>query len=261
MNAKKRIRNAIYYYRQHCYYLNEILSFCELNDYNYAFVGGFIRWCLDKDFESTGPRDLDIILDMPKEELYWILDSRNIKFRKNDCGGCKIFPHKDDDIQKELDVWTLDSHQPFEPFEHSIKYRNIERTFKNIPKTSWLSIDGATYDFGRNRLYAKNCKKSLMFNLVKFQNYDIFIDNSYVEFKVGIVAKIIKLMKDGYHVDGTCEKVLRDYFNKKDETKLVRYMEKHYDDQFIDWRNEVNLFKASIKALEEIDRINKMLGC
>lgn len=261
MITKRRIKKAIKYYRERCIYLKEILDFCDLNGYNYAFVGGFIKWCLDKDFESTGPRDLDIIIDMPKEELLWFLDSNKIKFRKNDCGGCKVFPHYDDYYAKELDIWTLDSHQPFIPFEHTVEYRNIKRTFKNVTKTSWLSTDGAIYDVGKNKLYAKACKKSLKEKYVRFQHYDIYKDNSYVEFKVGIVAKIIKLMKDGYHVDGTCEKVLKDYFNKKDETKLVKYMEKHYNDQFIDWQNEVNLFKASIKALEEIDRINKMLGC
>lgn len=261
MITKRRIKKAIKYYRERCTYLKEILDFCDLNGYNYAFVGGLIKWCLDKDFESTGPRDLDIIIDMPKEELLWFLDSNKIKFRKNDCGGCKVFPHYDDYYAKELDIWTLDSHQPFVPFEHTVEYKNIKRTFKNVTKTSWLSTDGAIYDVGKNKLYAKACKKSLKEKCVRFQHYDIYKDNSYVEFKVGVVAKIIKLMKDGYHVDDTCEKVLKDYFNKKDETKLVKYMEKHYDDQFIDWRNEVNLFKASIKALEEIDRINKMLGC
>lgn len=261
MITKRRIKKAIKYYRERCTYLKEILDFCDLNGYNYAFVGGLIKWCLDKDFESTGPRDLDIIIDMPKEELLWFLDSNKIKFRKNDCGGCKVFPHYDDYYAKELDIWTLDSHQPFVPFEHTVEYKNIKRTFKNVTKTSWLSTDGAIYDVGKNKLYAKACKKSLKEKCVRFQHYDIYKDNSYVEFKVGVVAKIIKLMKDGYRVDDTCEKVLKDYFNKKDETKLVKYMEKHYDDQFIDWQNEVNLFKASIKALEEIDRINKMLGC
>lgn len=243
MNAKKRIRNAIYYYRQHCYYLNEILSFCELNDYNYAFVGGFIRWCLNKDFESTGPRDLDVILDMPKEELYWILESRNIKFRKNDCGGCKIFPHKDDDIQKELDVWTLDSHQPFVPFEHTVEYRNIKRTFKNVTEISWLSTDGAIYDVGKNRLYAKKCKKSLEDKCVRFQHYDIYKESAYVEFKVGIIAKILKLVHDGWSFDEKCLFILVDFFNRRDETKLVKYMEKHYANQFIDWHYEVVKYK------------------
>lgn len=82
MTTKKRIKKAIKYYRECCTYLREILDFCDLNGYNYAFVGGFIRWCLDENFESTGPRDLDVIIDMPKEELLWFLDSKKIKFKK-----------------------------------------------------------------------------------------------------------------------------------------------------------------------------------
>lgn len=130
MAMKKRIKKVIKYYREYCSYLREILDFCDLNGYNYAFVGGFVRWCLDENFESTGPRDLDIIIDMPKEELLWFLESNKIKFRKNNCGGCKVFPHRDDDIQKELDVWTLDSHQLFIPFEHSLKYRVLKEPLR-----------------------------------------------------------------------------------------------------------------------------------
>ena len=70
MNAKKRIKKAIKYYRERCSYLKEILDFCDLNGYNYAFVGGFIKWCLDKNFEPTGPRDLDIIINMPKKSYF-----------------------------------------------------------------------------------------------------------------------------------------------------------------------------------------------
>ena len=243
MTMKKRIKEAIKYYREYCTYLREILDFCDLNGYNYAFVGGFVKWCLDKNFESTGPRDLDIIVDIPKEELLWFLDSNKIKFRKNDCGGCKVFPHRDDDIQKELDVWTLDSHQPFIPFEHSLKYRDIKRTFKNVTRTSWLSTDGAIYDVGKNKLYAKACKKSLKEKYVRFQHYDIFEDNSYVEFKVGIVAKILKLIHEGWSFDKNCLFLLVDYFDRKDETKLVKYMEKHYANQFIDWHYEVLKYK------------------
>lgn len=243
MTMKKRIKKAIKYYREYCTYLREILDFCDLNGYNYAFVGGFVRWCLDENFESTGPRDLDIIIDMPKEELLWFLDSNKIKFRKNNCGGCKVFPHRDDDIQKELDVWTLDSHQPFTPFEHSLKYRDIKRTFKNVTKTSWLSTDGAIYDVGKNKLYAKACKKSLKEKYVRFQHYNIYKDNSYVEFKVGIVAKLLKLIHDGWSFDENCLFLLVDYFDRKDETKLVKYMEKHYANQFIDWHEEVVKYK------------------
>ena len=252
MNTKKKIKKAIKYYREYCTYLREILDFCDLNGYNYAFVGGFIKWCLDKDFESTGPRDLDIIINMPKEELLWFLDSNKIKFRKNDCGGCKVFPHRDDDIQKELDVWTLDSHQPFVSFEHSLKYKDIKRTFKNVTKISWLSTDGAIYDVGENKLYAKSCKKSLKEKYVRFQHYDIYKDSSYVEFKVGIVAKILKLIHDGWSFDKNCLFVLTDFFSRKDETKLVKYMEKHYANQFIDWQNEVIKYKNFfIKRLNE----------
>lgn len=243
MTTKKRIKKAIKYYREQCTYLKEILDFCDLNGYNYAFVGGFIRWCLDKNFESTGPRDLDIIIDMPKDELLWFLDSNKIKFRKNDCGGCKIFPHYDDYYAKELDVWTLDSHQPFVPFEHSLEYRNIKRTFKNVTETSWLSTDGAIYDVGKNKLYAKECKKSLEEKCVRFRHYDIYKENTYIEFKVGIIAKILKLIHDGWSFDKKCLFVLTDFFNKKDETKLVKYMEKHYANQFIDWHDEVIKFK------------------
>jgi hypothetical protein len=243
MVTKRRIKKAIKYYRERCTYLREILDFCDLNGYNYAFVGGFIKWCLDKNFESTGPRDLDIIIDMPKEELLWFLDSNKIRFRKNDCGGCKIFPHKDDDTQKELDVWTLDSHQPFIPFERTVEYRNIKRTFKNVTETSWLSTDGAIYDVNKNKLYARECKKSLKEKCVKFQHYNIYKKSAYVEFKVGIVAKILKLIHDGWNFDENCLYVLTDFFKKKDETKLVKYMEKHYANQFIDWHNEVIKYK------------------
>ena len=73
MFEKRKLKNCIRYYCYHQRYLNDLISTFNLNNYDYAFVGGFVRWVIDKNFDSSGPRDFDIVVDIPKEDLESLL--------------------------------------------------------------------------------------------------------------------------------------------------------------------------------------------
>ena len=261
MFEKRKLKNCIHYYCYHQRYLNDLISTFNLNNYDYAFVGGFVRWVIDKDTNPNGPRDFDIIVDIPKEDLERLLKLYHIKYTKNDFGGFKIPPHPDDTFaNKEIDVWTLDSHTPFESFVKAYGIcKNINKfcSFKNLPKTSFLSIDGATYWVNKNKLYARDCKKTLKTksiyltdNLcVSYQNID----------RKSLVAKLIHYYHEGYDLNKDCWGLISAYFAKHDTTKLVHWLDKHYPNSLLDWKEFMDE-RIYPKVQASIFELNKVAG-
>ena len=230
MFEKRKLKNCIRYYRWHQKWLGYLLEVFDINEYSYAFVGGFVKWVLDKDFSSNGPRDFDILVDIPKEDLESLLKKCNIPFKKNSFGGYKIPPdYRDTFAGKCIDVWTLDSHTVFETF---VKYygmcRSINKfcTFKNVPKTALLSIEGATYWVNKNKLYAKDCKRSLKTKHIYLTD-DLAISHPSIDRK-SLTAKLIRYYYEGYSLDEKCWRLIEHYFSRHDSVKVVRYMEDHY---------------------------------
>lgn len=237
MFEKRKLKNCIRYYCYHQRYLNDLISTFNLNNYDYAFVGGFVRYVIDKDIDPNGPRDFDIVVDIPKEDLERLLKLYHIKYTKNDFDGFKILPHPDDTFaNKEIDIWTLDSHAPFESF---VKFygicKNINKfcSFKNLPKTAFLSIDGATYWVNKNKLYAKDCKKSLKSKLIYLTD-KLCISYQNIDRK-SLVAKLIRYYHEGYDLNKDCWHLISVYFAKHDTTRVVHWLDKHYPNSTLDW--------------------------
>lgn len=236
MFEKRKLKNCIRYYCYHQRYLNDLISTFNLNNYDYAFVGGFVRYVIDKDVDPNGPRDFDIIVDIPKDDLERLLKLYCIKYTKNNFGGFKIPPHPDDTFaNKEIDIWTLDSHAPFESLVKAYGICNIDKfcSFKNLPKTAFLSIDSAMYWVNKNKLYAKDCKRSLKSKsiyltdklCISYQNID----------RKSLVAKLIHYYHESYDLNKDCWHLISVYFAKHDTTKVVHWLDKHYPNSMLDW--------------------------
>ena len=240
MFEKRKLKNCIRYYRHHQTYLEALLDTFDMNDYNYAFVGGFVRWVLDKNFEDCGPRDFDIIVDIPKVDLERLLRLYKIPYSKNEFGGFKIPPSQFDTFpNKEIDIWSLEEHSPLDAFENcyglmqSYGFRTPYRHFKYIPKSSFISLDGATYWVNKNKLYAKDCKKTL-------KTKEIFItDKMCVNYqgvnRKSLVAKLIHYYHGGYTLNKDCWYLISAYFSKHDSKKVVHWLDKHYPQSMLDW--------------------------
>lgn len=63
MFENKKLNNALGYYRHHQKYLNKIIGALNNSKLDYAMVGGFVRWVLDDNKGSAGPRDFDIVVN------------------------------------------------------------------------------------------------------------------------------------------------------------------------------------------------------
>lgn len=240
MFEKRKLKNCVRYYRHHQDYLKKLLDTFDMNGYNYAFVGGFVRWALDKNFSSEGPRDFDIIVDIPKEELESILKHYDIPFKGNNFRGFKIpSSYYDTFANKEIDIWTLDSHTMFIPFVQRYGIATPKFcTFKNIPKTAFLSLDGATYWVNKNKLYAKDCKKSLKTKQIYLTDEGIALYHSAVDRK-SLAAKLIRYYYEGYTLNEDCWRLIRRYFTNHDSKKVSYYMDTHYP-YHVDWREFIN---------------------
>lgn len=87
---------------------------------------------------SSESRDLDIIVDVPRAELEYLLRYYHIKNVKNDFGGFKIIDRYQATFNIDIDIWCLEDHQPFKALPK--KYHN----WKGIRKSGWLSLCGGT---------------------------------------------------------------------------------------------------------------------
>lgn len=232
MFEKRKLKNCIRYYRHHQKWLGFLLEIFDINEYNYFFVGGFVRWVLDKNFSNSGPRDFDIIVDIPKKDLESLLKKCNIPFKKNEMGGFKIPPSDFDTFaNKEIDVWTLDSHSPLKTL---LKHKGIPdnckigKLFKWISRSAFLSIDSGIYWVNKNKLCATACKKSLKERMIWLTD-ELCLSYQNIDRK-SLVAKLIYYYQQGYILDSNCWNLIKNYFysHNFEYEKIVKWLDKHY---------------------------------
>lgn len=235
MTLKTKLRNSLAYYRHHSPVLRNLLDTFELNDYEYAVVGGFVKsvvaYHLHKASES--PRDIDVVVDIDTQELEYIFKQYRIKHQKNDFGGYKIFDNTGT-FNTPIDIWCLKNHQPFKAFPE--KFHN----WKGIVESSWISICGGVYLPQTSKIYIKGLKDSIRKEQIAFRHPEIFFESKNVINKYTIVAKLIDLSYD-YKLDKNCLKAITEYLAKhKDNKSLVNYLESHSTRCIGSWEKEIN---------------------
>lgn len=238
MFIKRKLRNALNYYRFHIPMLAWILDTFETNNYEYAVVGGFVKdiiaYDIDCKHNSSDSRDIDIIVNIPRAELDYILNYYHIKRYKNDFGGYKLIDRFDATFNIDIDIWCLEDHQPFKV----LSKKNPK--WKDIRESGWLNVCGAIYLPQTNKLYAKGLRKALRTKRIEMYNPEIFHFSPKVTNKYTIVAKIIDYLHKGYTIDEHCKAALGAYFYKHDSYKtLVKYLEEHSKDSYIDWEDYI----------------------
>lgn len=235
MLLKTKLRNGLAYYRHHSPVLRNLLDTFELNDYEYAIVGGFVKsivaYHLHKVSES--PKDIDIVVDIDTQELEYIFSHYRIKYQKNDFGGYKIFDNAGT-FTTPIDIWCLKNHQPFKAFPE--KYHN----WKGITESSWLTVCGGVYLPQSNKVYIRGLKRTIRKHQVALRHPEIYFKSKNIINKYTIVAKLMDLSYD-YELDANCCKAITEYFVKhKDNKSLVRYLESHSTRRINNWEKEIN---------------------
>ena len=233
MFIKSKLKNALRYYRYHLPALNNILDTFELNNYEYALVGGFVKNIMTFDLhafqEDTCCRDLDIIVNLPKKEIEYILRHYHILFHKNDFGGFKVVDRQDATFNMDLDIWSLEDHQPFKVLPPK------DRNWKGIRKSGWLSVCGATYLPQTNKLYASGLRKSIKHKYIEMYNPEIYFSKQIVN-KYIVVAKLLDYLYSGWKIDSNCSKAIRMYLNSHPDIQfLSKYLDSHSKNYFADW--------------------------
>ena len=233
MFLKRRLKNLLRYLRHRQKNLNTLLETFELNNYQYAIVGGVIKCACE---DSTDIRDIDIIVDTNRYNLEDILRHYGFSYKRNNFGRFKIQEMAGTFVMS-IDVWTLEDHYPFKVWGCS------NPQWKDLPKSAWISTGGAAYLPMKRKLYAKELRRTLKSNTVHFYNKDLFttgnVDNKYI-----IVAKLLYLYKvEEFRLDKDCNEVLHWYFSKKVRSfrqliQLIYYLDEHYGAR-ANWRTLV----------------------
>ena len=244
MFEKKKLNNALKYYRHHQEYLNKIIEALNESRLDYAIVGGFVKYVLSgDDTVDNNPRDFDIVVNCTDEAILLLVESLGLPYTRNDFGGIKIKPsEKDTFADKGIDIWTLESHKPFEALESLYKsfspYKlKAIKIFSKIPVSPWISLYVATCRVTQNKLYAKNTKKSLKTKTVFITDMKTF--NSYkYENRFMIAAKLINYYYLGYDLNIDCWRVIKDELGKEPD-KIEDFLNNHYNCH-ISWQDFID---------------------
>lgn len=241
---KAKLRNSLDYYRFHLPILRNLLDTFELNDYEYAIVGGFVR-CVTAYhlLKSDELHDIDVVVDIDSQELEYIFSHYHIKYQKNDFGGYKIFDNTGT-FNMYIDIWCLSNHQPFKAFPE--KYHN----WKGITESSWLTVCGGVYLPQTNKVYIKGLKRAIRKHQVTLRHPEIYFESKNIINKYTIVAKLIDYSLY-YKLDINCLKAIAEYLAKhKDNKTLVNYLESHSSRFVIDWNK---LIDDDFRVLNDFD--------
>lgn len=175
MSLKTKLRNGLTYYRHRSSALRNLLDTFELNDYEYAVVGGFVKsfvvYHLYRAFES--PKDIDVVVDIDTQELEYIFKHYCIKYQKNDFGGYKIFD-TESIFTIPIDIWCLKNHQSFKAFPE--RFHN----WKGITESSWISICGGLYLPQTNKIYIKGLKRAIRKHQVTLRHPEIYFESKNI---------------------------------------------------------------------------------
>lgn len=244
MFLRHELRRALEFYRYHLPALGLLLDTFELNNYKYALVGGFVKaivaFCT-KVTNRSYCRDLDIIVDLPKDEIEHLLKTYHIKYSKNDFNGFKIVDRKDASFDMDIDLWSLEDHEPFKALPCEL------HNWKGVRKSGWLSVCGGTWLPQSNKLYIKGLKKAIKTKTVEFYYPEYYFGSNLVTNKYTVVAKIIELIRDGWNLDKHCKLAVKQYLDRhKDLKTLVGYLEDHSKDCFTDYEELVLELKKQL---------------
>ena len=247
---KRRLRRALANYRGSIYELNQLVEAFEMNGYDYCIIGGFVRSI----YLGKNPRDIDIIVDILPEDLDRIIAHYNPPHEKNNFGSYKI-NGKFDITNKpiDIDVWTLRNHSPFKTF----KKNGLKTGWKQLPDSAWISIDGATWLPRKNKVYAKNLKRTIKKNEISFINYDLFkgpVDNKYI-----IVSKLVENCQF-YDLDENCWRAMDTYFTKHpNNSSLIKILKEKNEDDMTEEEinNHINYLRVMVPELtKKYDRVS-----
>lgn len=235
MFDKRKLKNALRYYCYHqSHTLGLLIEHFDLNNYQYAILGGFVRKILNcKRSRSINMKDIDIVIDLPKSEIKYILRHYKIKFTLNDFGGFKILPDPEDTFTTKIDLWSMNDHYPF-------KYGLLKKSWKNLSKSSWISLDSAVWIPKSNKLYARFCKKSLKKREVNLTVPLDKLTTFNVPFKGNLFGKVIYYVEVvNFNLGESLREALLLYCRHHTMEFALKFLEKNYNDnQFIDgWKN------------------------
>lgn len=237
MFEQRKLKKMLRYFRYHqSHSLDLLLETFEFNKYTYAIVGGFVKSVLT----NKNPRDIDIIVDLTAREIKYVLKHYGLKFVKNSFGGFKVKATSEDTFNLEIDVWSLDSHYPF-------KNGFLEKDWKNIPKSAWISIDGATWLPSKSKLYIDNLKKTLKTKTIflTIPLLDFYSSKYDIPSKYILVGKLIHYAEEErFLLSENCEKIVKTFFKKHEAESVLNFLKRNYDsDQFADdWENRLKFY-------------------
>lgn len=209
MLKKFRLNKAIKQLRKNNHQLNTLLSSFDLNNYEYAFVGSFVRAvCFPKSFLNSY-KDIDVIVKIPTSELQSMLDYYKFEYTINDCKGFKV---KTDNFS--LDIWSFYDHLPF-------KYNLFTPSWKKIPASSFISLDGAAYT-NKHKLYLGKIPSSIENNTVSLTVLSPL--EPYM-----IMAKIIRYKLMGFNLLPLTEAKLKNFISDgRNWLKVRKFLGDHY---------------------------------
>lgn len=217
---KTKLKKNLKYFRKHQKVLNLLLETFEMNDYDYAIVGGFIRRSLMKTPDAfIGFKDFDVIVNISTAELKHILCHFRFKFDQNSNGGFKVKEWETSKFSNfTIDIWTLEDHIPFklEP--------GLTKDFKGVANGSPLSIESGVYLPTKNKLYEHH-----LFDDLKHGKVGVNYDPGYHE-RPKIAARI-KYLKNfcGFELDDNAKYLLEkgfnwDQYSRKKASKYYKHL-------------------------------------
>ncbi|MBS7565393.1 hypothetical protein KHS38_13355 [Mucilaginibacter sp. Bleaf8] len=112
-------------------------------------VGGFLRDIAN----NTQPRDLDILLGLPDEEIQSLINNLSLKYYKNRFNGYKIVFENFD-----LDCWSFDSNWAFKKRLLKSNSPSIE----NIANGTFLNFDSLVLNVHTLKINVKNYNKCIL---------------------------------------------------------------------------------------------------
>lgn len=209
MRYKRILNEKLNEYLKKSYHLRILIDNFNLNNYTYGIVGGFVR---DTILEKNSIKDVDIIVDVDFEELMYVLENYNIKYQHNTFKGLKIY---DKTNNLYIDLWSLSDHRPF-------RQGYFKKSWKNIPKSSYINCGGCIWIPNKNKLYLGKTKKFIKNKLVDFYN-EKFFNSHHIDNKHIIAVKLLNYYEDcEYKLSESCVDFLKTYLSKQKHITSIR---------------------------------------
>ena len=131
-----------------------ISDYFESRNIEFGFLGGAVRAAINH--SRILPRDFDIVFDSNDMDFDSVLRVNEIDFKLNSFGGRKIY-----DENFVFDVWSLSKH-------HLIAEQKYNKSFYNIPKTTFVNYDSIFFDYTKKKIIGKyfECEENKIIDFV-----------------------------------------------------------------------------------------------